>query len=167
MRSLLITSLIILGSYDAFAQSGEPYIYGEMGGGDGTHAMFKMGINAIFDKSNIISLSYYYASHESPNTPSDFAPGILETTPQQFLSVFGICYGRVFFLNNPRVRFIVKGGIASDEVRSPINFAPNPNSPGGSNYSFSVSNQGVTGFVLNPTIEFPLSVGFGFSIGPT
>jgi len=157
--------LIILGSSMVFAQSNEPYIYGEMGGGDGSHGLFQMTLNAVLSKNQIISISYYYASRRSANIPSDYYPGLFESYPQQTLSVFGLSYGRVFFLKTPCVRGILKGGLCAGVAATPVNFEYNPMFFS-SNYNFSHQKEFVIGVVFNPEIEFPISRGFGFSIGP-
>lgn len=157
--------MLLSGSSTAFAQANEPYIYGEIGGGDGSHGLFQMTLNTVFSKNNIISISYYYAAHRSANIPSDFYPGLFESFPQQTLSVFGLSYGGVFFLKTPCVRGILKGGLCAGVAATPVDFEYNPGFLS-SNYSFSHQNEFVIGLVFNPVIEFPIGRGFGFSIGP-
>jgi hypothetical protein len=146
---------------------GEPYIYGEIGGGDGSHDLFQMTLNIVYSKNNIISISYYYVSHRSA-TPSDYQPGIgIPAFPQQVLSVFGLSYGKVFFSKTPYVRYILKGGLCAGVTLTPVDFVNN--GTGGflsSNYNYSNQEKFVIGAVLNPVIEFPIGRGFGFSIGP-
>ena len=158
--------LLLLGSSMAFAQANEPYIYGEIGGGDGSHGLFQMTLNTVFSKNNIISISYYYASRRSP-TPSDFQPGLdIPAFPQQVLSVFGLSYGKVFFSKTPCVRFILKGGLCAGVTLTPVDFEYNTNRFFSSNYNYSNQEEFVIGVVFNPVIEFPIGRGFGFSIGP-
>jgi len=167
MRSFLITSLIILYSIKASAQywagSNEPYIYGEVGAGGSAgssnayaNGLFQMTLNVIIWKNNIFSLSLYNMQDQDLYI---FGP---PPGTQASLTMVGLSYGKVFFLNIPSIRFTVKGGIASDAFIIPTD---NAISYGGGYYS-STMNENVIGFVLDPTIEFPLSRWFGFSIGP-
>jgi len=167
--------LLISGSSMAFAQANEPYIYGEIGGGDGSHGLFQMTLNTVLSKNNImcsknniISISYSYASRRSP-IPSDFYPGPAGF-PDQTLSVFALSYGKVFFSKTPCVRFILKGGLCAGVAATP-DFEYNTNYKPwvfsfSSNYDFSFQRKFVPGLVFNPAIEFPVGRAFGFSIGP-
>jgi hypothetical protein len=162
MKSLLIASLIILCSIKASAQSYGLCIYGEVGGGAygapnaNANGLFQMTLNVIFGKNNIFSLSFYNMAPQELITIGD-PPGT-----QAGWTMWGLSYGKVFFLNTPSIRFTVKAGIASDGFIIPAN---NAISYGGGYYS-STMNENVFGFVFDPTIEFPLSRAFGFSIGP-
>jgi hypothetical protein len=124
-RSFGIALSLISVSSMAFTQANEPYIYGEIGGGDGSHGLFQMTLNTVFSKNQIISISYYYASHRSATTPSDYSPFLFGIFPQQTLSVFGLSYGGVFFLKNPCVRGILKGGLCAGVSATPVDFEHN------------------------------------------
>lgn len=162
-KSFRIALFLLLSGYSAYSQSNELYIYGELGGGDGTHGIFKAAMSAIFCKQNVISLSFYYASHRAPNIPSDYNLNTIFGSfwPQQTVSMFGISYGLAFFSNNPHIRFIAKGGITEGLVQTAANFI----SPSIGAYTYSIESNMTTGVVLDPAIEFLLSKGFGFSVG--
>ena len=55
------------------------FTYGEVGGGYGTHGIFKMAINTLNDNNKIITVCFYFNSHRDPASPSDYSPGIFET----------------------------------------------------------------------------------------
>jgi hypothetical protein len=96
---IFLVVLFILPCYEAYPQSNEPYIYGELGGGGGTHTIFKAALNTIFCGQNVISASFYYAWHRAPDIPSNYNPNSIfgPIWPEQTVSMFGISYGYVFF----------------------------------------------------------------------
>jgi len=167
-KAFYMPLLFSLAGYVTYAQSNEPYIYGELGGGDGTHNTYKAALNTIFGAHNVISLSYYYSLHRAPNIPADYnANGLFGTIwPEQTVSAFGLSYGYAFFLNSPLIRFIIKGGLAAGKVQTPVNFVLVYSGGWGSGYSYSIEKQFILGIVFDPSVEFPLGRGFGFSVGP-
>jgi len=156
MKPILIAFFIILMYSPAFAQSNEPYIYLDMGGGDGSHGLFQMTLNTVFLKNNIVSISFYYAWRRSA-IPSDFQPDgfNIPAYPQQTLSMLGLSYGKVFFSKTPCVRYILKGGLCVGGAATPVNFERKTTYGFfSSNYNYSLQKEFVIGAVLNPVIEF-------------
>lgn len=163
----LFSFLFVLYSTMVHAQDNEPYIYGEVGGGDGTHGLVQLTQNVVFSYNNVISVSYCYASREAPNTPWDYSPGSFDIPrfPQVSLSTLGVSYGRMIFTNSDNVRYILRGGLCAGTVREPYNFE-RFSALFNSSYTYSRDTKFVMGLVLNPVVEFPVAGRFGFSAGP-
>ena len=152
----------------AYCQGQNTFIYGEEGLGYGTHFSFNTAVNCIFS-DHIISVSYYHNSRPAPAAPSDYRAGLLAGLPKQKLNMFGLMYGKVFCSKTHITRYTLKGGIAIGNARTPTNYQENgigtyiysfdPN------YSYSYHTVFNYGIMMNPTIEFPVGRGFGFSIG--
>jgi len=166
LRSFGIALLLISGSSMAFAQANEPYIYGEMGCGNGNYGIVKTTMNIIFSNNNIISLNYYYSKRQYPNAPADYQWGdfIDGYSSPQSLFMYGISYGKVLFSKYRFLRFIAKGGLTEGTVSTPADYQLHQ-SYMGPYYTFSYHKINVTGIVLDPTIEVTLNRGFGFSFG--
>jgi hypothetical protein len=162
----LIAALIILGNNDSVAQSNEPYIYAELGGGNGNYTIVKTAVNTICYNNNIISLSYYFSERQSPNAPADFRWGdfVDGYSAPQSLTMYGISYGKVFFLKHRYLRFTAKGGLTEGTVSTPTDYIFRP-TVFGPYYLFSYHKSNVTGIVLDPTLEWDFARGFGLSMG--
>ena len=164
---VFVAALIFLCSNYTAAQSNEPYIYGELGSGNGNFRIEKAAINAIFCNNNIISLNYYFTERMAPNAPADFQWGnsIMDgySSPQS-LSVYGISYGKVFFTRYHYLRFTAKGGLTEGSVSTPTDYQLHQ-SIMGNYYSYSFHKDYVTGIVLEPTLEWVWGSGFGLSFG--
>ena len=140
------------------------FIYGDIGGGGGTHGSFNMTMNVIDKKDNVFSLGYCLSSHRDRARPGDFAPGLLSFYPQQYISMFNLMYGKVFFLSPSKDRLLLRGGISLGVANTPDNYEPS-GSWLGSNYTYGDKRQFCAGIVLNPTIELPVGSKVGFSFG--
>jgi hypothetical protein len=176
MRSLLIISVIIVNTYGSTFGQPEtipanggyvhhiPFIYGEAGISYGTHLTGNFGINEIFTNDNILSFYFSASTHNAPDVPSDFRPGLLEAIPHQALYTVGFCYGKVFYTNTPSIRYVLKGGVCAGYARTPTDFVPE-SGWFNSNYSYTNNYQPVAGILLNPAIELPMNRNFGFTAG--
>ncbi len=168
MKKILIFIIPFFCVSNAYCQGQKVFIYGEEGLGYGTHFSFKTAVNCI-SNDHILSVSYYHNSRPAPDAPSDYRAGLLAGLPKQKLNMFGLMYGKVFYSQMHTTRYTLKGGIALGNARTPANYQEN--GIGGyiysfdPNYSYSYHTVFNYGMVLNPTIEFPVGTGFGFSIG--
>ena len=140
------------------------FIYGDIGGGYGTHGSFKMTMNVIDKKDNVFSLAYCFSSHRDPKMPADFHPGLFGLYPQQTLSMVGLMYGKAYSRSSSVVRFIVRGGLSFGVASTPDNYQLS----GGwfdSNYDYGSRKEFCAGIILNPTMELPLGRKAGLSLG--
>ncbi len=140
------------------------FIYGDIGGGYGTHGSFNMTMNVIDKKDNVFSLAYCFSSHRDPKMPADYHPGLFGFYPQQTLSMFGLMYGKAYSRSSSVVRFIVRGGLSFGTASTPDNYQLS----GGwfdSNYDYGTRKEFCAGIILNPTMELPLGRKAGLSLG--
>ena len=84
--------------------------------------------------------------------------------------MLALMYGKVFFYKNHyKVRYTLKGGIALGDAMTPTNYRSinlgTYSYNFGPDYNYSYHTVFNYGIVLNPTIELPISRGFGFSFG--
>jgi hypothetical protein len=168
MRKILLIITAAFCSYNAYCQQRDVFIYEDAGLGYGTQYAYKMDINCIFDKDKIISLGYYHTSRPAPDAPADYQAGVFTGLPRQKINMAGIMYGKVFYSQSDKLRYILKGGIALGNARTPANYAPvdqNAIVYLGSNYTHSYNTIFNYGVAFNPTMELPLSPNFGFSFG--
>ncbi|RYD58955.1 MAG: hypothetical protein EOP56_01625 [Sphingobacteriales bacterium] len=149
------------------------FLYGELGGGGGTHSGVKAELNGIINSKHIISLSYAFYDKTAGSTPADFEEPftvIGSGMPGIGVSMAALCYGRMINLPTPYVRLALKGGLALGTIQYPDNFRPRPVSKGmfsfsNQNYDFDYVVEDHLGIVLNPSVEFPLTRHFGFNVG--
>ena len=172
MRSLLIIATALLTGTTGFTQTGTPVhssntplIYGETTIGPGNYASANMALNVFVARDNILSLQYAYGSHIAPNVPSDYNGGLLGSAPEQSITSLGLCYGKVIRSGSPYVRYTIKGGISAGYLHTPTNFQADNSGWFGANYNYATRNQFLAGLVLNPSVEFPLTRHFGFTLG--
>ena len=170
MKKVVIIVIALLYSCGAYCQSNNAFIYGETGIGYGSHFSVKAAVNSIFDSNRIISVGYYLNARPAPGVPSDYYGGIFGSKPQQTLNMLVLMYGEVFFdKNHFKVRYTLKGGIALGNAKTPTNYTSNNLGTYiynlGPDYNYSYHTVFNYGIVLNPTIELPISRGFGFSFG--
>jgi hypothetical protein len=162
--------LLICSSFSANAQDSASYkpsgtfIYGDIGGGYGTHGSFNMTMNVIDKHDNIFSLAYCFSSRRDNQRPGDYKPGLLDFYPQRTVSMYGLMYGKVFHLPNSVARFIVRGSITAGIATYPENYTA---SSGwfSSNYDYTTRREFCAGLMLNPMIELPVHSKSGFSFG--
>ncbi len=162
--SILLICTLVCYNLTVLAQRSEPYIYGEMGGGFGTHGTGKLVMNMIFEGNNIVSVGYYTSSRRWSGTPPDYEVGFLSSYPRQIINMIGISYGKVFFTGTHGARWVIKGGLAMGEVKTPTDFEPF-RSLLGPNYTYNYTIDITPGLIINPAIELPVGRGFGFSFG--
>ena len=197
-KIILIAGIILLGmaieSKAQFSDNQETFVYGELGGGFGDFSAARGALNVIYGKSSIITIGGNHFSRIAPGQPSDFRSVMGRNLYQTFNST-DLMYGKLINCNNPKVRFILRGGISVGTFSNPTNFAYQPGTSGSFNgnligpltyalgpigllagilastggtsasYSYTTDKQSTAGLVFHPTIEFPLSGGFGFSAG--
>lgn len=140
------------------------FVFGEIGGGLGTHNSFKMGVNIIDKKARVYSLIFCFSSRKDPKRPADMVRGLLDGYPQQSVSMFGLLFGKAYPLAPSVCRFILKGGITAGTSLTPTNYQHNSTwlSNG---YTYGTKQEFCAGIVLNPTIELPPFCKSGFSFG--
>ena len=167
MRRILIIITTFFCSYTAHCQSKNPFIYGEMGAGYGTGFAFKLGVNSIFNKDQIISVDFYYTQRPAPDVPSDYHVGLLGGLPKQRLYTVGLMYGKVLFARPQKIRYTLKGGLALGSAMTPTNYTQANTGiiSFDANYDYTYHTVFNYGLVLDPTVEFLLGRGFGFSLG--
>ena len=134
--ALLCIFTMSFNSNAQFAKMGFPFIYIEEGAAVGVGSMEKLAISCIFPKSNIVTLGVHLSWRNTPNLPSDYKGidfqyndnGLLVAslnTPQQVSEMVSLMYGKVYFTNSKRLRFILRGGIIFGTVITPGNFVTN------------------------------------------
>ena len=167
MNKILIVILVCLVPLSCLGRgSNDVYIYGEAGGGGGNFASGKFGVNAIY-QNLCFGISYYGQFANAQNVPPDYDPGlvIFNRLPQQTLNFVCFTAGWVVYAHNPRIRYLLKGGLALGSSTLPDTYTPVYYGYFGPNYDVSYQTIFLAGLHLNPTIEFPLTRGFGLSVG--
>lgn len=170
LLSLLCALLFIL---VPFCKAQSLFLYGELGGGGGTHSGVKAALNGVINTKHIITVNYSFYDKNAGNTPSDYeAPFTIlgDGMPGIGVSMIALSYGRMINLPTPYIRFALKGGIGIGTVEYPGNFRPRPVPTGfltfsRQNYDFDYITERNISIVLNPSVEFPLTRHFGFNIG--
>jgi hypothetical protein len=175
MKSFFISTLFIICCNSAYCQPILRALYGELGGGYGTHGSIKGAINTVIYGNNIITVCYVFSSHKASGIPSDYIPGGLggifgRDIPHQNMEVHGLMYGKMLYCANSIIRVTLKGGISEVNVNTPMDFKPNQFPNGGflssaSNYTYTTKSDRVLGILLNPTLEMPFGKGLGMSFG--
>lgn len=166
----IATVIVLFTALICHAQQEQPvYIYGEIGGGGGTGGSIRFDLNSLFLKDNIVSVGYYGYEHRAYNVPIDYSPGFLGGYPHFSMSMLTLMYGKMFFVPDVRrIRFSIKGGLALGTLTKPENFTYISNTGWlylGSNYDYDNARSGFASLILNPSMEFPLTRGFGFRLG--
>ncbi len=172
----VILSITLLGnimnSYAQINPGKGPFIYGEIGVGIGNFEFGEIiALNIIFGHNNIITLGACGNLRNPVGMPSDYTytsnNGFRLFNPRpndypvQYMIARGLMYGKVLYTGSPNVRFILKGGLTYVKEQSYINFKYSGGNP---NYTCTKEDKSVIGFVVNPTLELPLSRHFGFNI---
>jgi hypothetical protein len=175
MKSFLVFILTIIYCNYAVCQQRLSALYGEFGGGYGSHGSIKGAISAVIYGNNIITVCYVFSSHMSPNIPADYIPGGMggifgRDIPHQNMEAHGLMLGKVLFSNNSILRVTLKGGFSVVNINTPMDFKPNQSVntsflSSNSNYTYVVKSTSVSGILLNPTLEMPFSKELGLSLG--
>ena len=169
MKKLLFFIIVLLPCRQVSAQDfkstrPDELEYCELTVGYGTHLTGKLAINTIFGRDNIASVSLFFSTHKDPDAPRDFQPGLIATNPQQTFYMLGVCFGKVLYTNNSKIRYTMKAGLSGGILSTPYDYERD-GSFLTSNYSFSHKAKFSAGLLINPTLELPLKRHAGFSCG--
>jgi hypothetical protein len=171
MKMFPLLLLLALLQFKAFARKDSLFVYTELGIGFGTGQEFsiRLGADVIYKRH---SFSFYYSPSFLPaaELPADYDPGRYvkhRGTPISYTSLFGLMYGRVWYVHK-YARFILKGGVFAGEYTYPSHFVyVPPAGPGDTmkaNYTHDFKSLPVFGLKLNPVLEMASPV-VGGSLG--
>ncbi len=183
---ILLLTIIILSSNQAllaqYQQKGINNVYLDYGAGagNGKFQSYNGAINFAFGENNVLTAGYYYYKRVSPQMPTDFVPEpgdyyFLGSGPDRYplqeFKLIGLMYGKIIYASNPKVRWVLKGGLSAGMERNNINFykdsiASSLFTMKADRYSYTFEKKITGGLMLNAMLEFPLATFFGISIGP-
>ena len=171
-QTLIILFLLALHADISVAQTGDSSkvrMTAEVGLGAGSHTSFKMAVNSVFAKNNILGLIISLGVRDGMFVPSNYNSGSLiklgDGIPNEKVFAIGIMYGKMLYSTSPMVRISLKGGLAYCAVVEPKNFKYGHYGFFGPNYTYDRVTVPTLGLVLNPGIEFPFAKGFGMGLG--
>ena len=143
------------------------FIYTEFGGGYGNMGSAKFGINAIYNGFTY-GICFYGQHIQADYVPPDYGSGLVilgPNQPQQYLRSTCFTFGKVFYMGDPHIRLVMKGGLALSSYEYPDYYTRVTPGWFDSNYQIDWANKSALGLYINPTMEFPLSAAFGLSVG--
>ena len=175
---MLVLLPAILSAQEKNAQSikhpdKRPTLYFEVGAGTGNFNTLKFGVNTIIKQKHCVSLLAYVHWKVIEDYPADFTPGWgAGIEPGKGYPINSVIYGAATYGRiikvDEEVRFNLKGGVAAGAYSEPVNFRRigfQLFDFDDRNYSYDRQSQFLLGILLNPTMEFTFTRGWGLNVG--
>ena len=141
--------------------------------GVGNYFGVDFNLNYAYQEKYALKLGLTGHIRKAKSQPYDYSAGFFNALllglghPVDQLSSIQLAAGRIYRLNKKgTIRANLSLGLGYTTIREPGNWRRNDNSFLMENYSWDYEKYHTLSLIINPKIEFPISIAYGFSVSP-